>query len=94
MKKTEFQGSPGQAELGRTIEFFLRESMGVSEFSENNPFADMGIDSMAILRILLLLEEKFGIYLPDSSLTWENIQSPAALASAAHRIASSRLPGN
>lgn len=88
MKEEKSQTLPGQAEISRAIEIFLHDTMSVSGFSEDSSFAVMGVDSMAILRILLFLEEKFGIYLPDSSLTWENIQSPAALASAAHRIAS------
>ncbi len=79
---------PSLSELKRAIESFLADNMGV-QVESGAPFANMGVDSMAILKILLFLEKEFGIYLPDSELTWENIRSIDSLAAAARAQVSS-----
>jgi len=40
-----------------------------------------GVDSMALLRILLFIEAEFGFWMPDEDLVRENIGSTRALAS-------------
>lgn len=40
-----------------------------------------GVDSMALLRILLFIEAEFGFWMPDEDLVRENIASTRALAS-------------
>ena len=81
--------TPSFSELKRAMEAYLADHMGVMVES-GATFAHMGVDSMAILKLLLFLEKEFGIYLPDSELTWENIQSVDTLAGAAKAFA----PGN
>jgi len=39
-----------------------------------------GVDSMALLRILLFIEAEFGFWMPDEDLVDENITSARALA--------------
>lgn len=39
-----------------------------------------GVDSMALLKILLFVEAEFGFWMPDEDLVEENIVSPRALA--------------
>ncbi len=39
-----------------------------------------GLDSMALLRILLFIEAHFGFWIPDEDLVEENVRSPRALA--------------
>jgi acyl carrier protein len=39
-----------------------------------------GVDSMALLKILLFIEGEFGFWMPDEDLVAENIGSPLALA--------------
>ena len=39
-----------------------------------------GVDSMALLKILLFIEAEFGFWMPDEDLVEENIASPRALA--------------
>jgi len=39
-----------------------------------------GLDSMALLKVLLFIEAEFGFWMPDEDLVRENITSPRALA--------------
>ena len=39
-----------------------------------------GIDSMALLKVLLFVEAEFGFWMPDEDLVAENLASPRALA--------------
>jgi acyl carrier protein len=39
-----------------------------------------GVDSMALLKILLFIEAEFGFWMPDEDLVQENIRSPRTLA--------------
>ena len=39
-----------------------------------------GLDSMALLKVLLFIEAEFGFWMPDEDLVHENIRSPRALA--------------
>ncbi|HSE94557.1 MAG TPA: acyl carrier protein [Methylomirabilota bacterium] len=39
-----------------------------------------GLDSMALLKILLFIEAQFGFWMPDQDLVGENIRTPYAFA--------------
>ena len=39
-----------------------------------------GLDSMALLKVLIFVETEFGFWMPDEDLVAENIASPSALA--------------
>ena len=39
-----------------------------------------GVDSMALLKILLHIEAEYGFWMPDEDLVAENLASPRALA--------------
>lgn len=39
-----------------------------------------GVDSMALLKILLFIEAQFGFWMPDEDLVEENLRSPGTLA--------------
>ncbi len=41
---------------------------------------DLGLDSFATIEIVLFIERKFGVVIPDDMLTKENISSVSALA--------------
>jgi len=45
------------------------------------------IDSFAMVRLILFLEERFGVRVPDSEIGWELFASPSALASYVERSA-------
>lgn len=46
----------------------------------DDDFELMGIDSMAMLKVLLFVEAEFGFWMPDEDLVAENLTSPRALA--------------
>jgi acyl carrier protein len=46
----------------------------------DDDFEAMGIDSMALLRVLLFVEIEFGFWPPDEDLVAENLRSADALA--------------
>jgi len=39
-----------------------------------------GLDSMALLKVLLFIEAEFGFLIPDEDLVQENVRSPRTLA--------------
>jgi len=46
----------------------------------DDAFEPAGVDSMALLRILVFIEKRFGFWMPDEDLVEENLTSPRALA--------------
>ncbi len=87
--------SPTQAgniseELGR----FLRRQIlagGVS-FDENTPLRDLGVDSFALVELLLFIEKRFGAAVPESHLTRANLHSVAALARCVQSLTGGEAP--
>jgi acyl carrier protein len=50
------------------------------EFDENSPLAQAGIDSFALVELVLFCERVLGVRVPDSHLTGDNLASMSALA--------------
>lgn len=46
----------------------------------DDAFETVGVDSMALLRILVFIETTFGFWMPDQDLVEENLASTRALA--------------
>jgi acyl carrier protein len=46
----------------------------------DDEFELMGIDSMALLKVLLFVEAEYGFWMPDEDLVAENLTSPRTLA--------------
>ena len=46
----------------------------------DDEFEGAGVDSMALLRVLLFVETEYGFWMPDEDLVMENLASPRALA--------------
>lgn len=44
------------------------------------PFAELGIESYAVIQLVLFIERKFGVELPESDLTSTNLRSISSLA--------------
>jgi acyl carrier protein len=44
-----------------------------------------GVDSMAVLKILVFIESRYGFWMPDEDLVEENIASVRAFANYIHR---------
>jgi acyl carrier protein len=51
------------------------------EFDENSPLSQAGIDSFALVELLLFCERDLGVRVPDSHLTGANLVSMSSLAS-------------
>ena len=50
------------------------------DFNEHSPLAEVGIDSFALVELLLCGERTFGVRVPESHLTRNNLVSVATLA--------------
>ena len=48
---------------------------------------DNGLDSMAIMQLLLLVEEEYGVAIPDCALTRQNFQTVRQVAQLIHEHA-------
>ncbi|HSF05669.1 MAG TPA: acyl carrier protein [Methylomirabilota bacterium] len=46
----------------------------------DDAFEVVGVDSMALLKILVFVEKRFGFWMPDEDLVEDNLTSPRALA--------------
>ncbi len=63
---------------------FLADGM---EFNEHSPLAEAGIDSFALVELLLCSERAFGVRVPESHLTRNNLVSVATLANCIAELA-------
>lgn len=64
-------------------QFIFRELVHVadeSSFSDDDDLLDAGLDSMGIMRLVLFIEEKFGVTLPDEEIEPDNIRSVNRIA--------------
>jgi len=60
------------------------------DFNERSNLFDAGLDSMAIMQLLLLVEKNFGVRLPAAKLTRANFSSVEDLACLIDAEAASR----
>ena len=58
-----------------------------TDFNEHSPLAKAGIDSFALVELLLYCERTFGVTVPDSHLTGSNLASMSTLASCIAELA-------
>ena len=63
-----------------------------AEFDENSPLAKAGIDSFALVELLLYCERVLGVRVPDSHLTANNLASMSTLANCIAELARSSPP--
>jgi len=63
-------------------DFIFDELIFVAEpdnFSDDDDLLEAGLDSMGIMRLIMYIEEQFGITLPDSEIDPDNVNSFNAL---------------
>lgn len=60
-----------------------------ADFDENSPLAKAGIDSFALVELLLYCERALGVRVPDSHLTGRNLASMSTLANCIAELARS-----
>lgn len=74
-------GTEQDAVAAALTAFINANIMARGRFIEpDDDFELMGIDSMALLKVLLFVEAEFGFWMPDQDLVAENLASPRALA--------------
>jgi len=59
-------------------EFIFNELVHTADeaaFSDDDDLLEAGLDSMGIMRLVLFIEEKFGVTLPDEEIEPDNIQT-------------------
>ncbi len=62
--------------------FILHELIFVADpesFGDHNDLLLAGLDSMAIMRLIIFIENEFGVTLPDSEIEPDNVRSLFAL---------------
>jgi acyl carrier protein len=62
--------------------FIFQELIFVAEpdkFSNDNNLLEAGLDSMGIMRLIMFIEEQFGVTLPDAEIDPDNVHSINAL---------------
>ncbi|MFZ1687062.1 MAG: acyl carrier protein [Flavobacteriales bacterium] len=87
---------PEAAELALELCRYLQERIlekGVA-CAPDTLFSDLGIDSMAIIELVMYLERKHGIVLPEDALRQEHLRSAAALARCAVAVRNDTLTGS
>ena len=64
--------------LNKLKSFIFEELVFVDnpqEFSEDDDLLEAGLDSMGIMRLVIFIEEEYGVVLPDEELEPENLQT-------------------
>ena len=74
---------------------FIRESLvaHTAEFNEHSRLSEFGLDSFSLVELLLFCERSFGVIVPESHLTHENLESVATLSLCVSRLARPEEPG-
>ena len=65
-----------------------------AKFDENSPLAHAGIDSFALVELLLFCKRKIGVREPDSQLMGNNLTSMTTLARCIAELARNRQPSS
>ncbi len=74
---------PSSAKVARALTTFVNDHI-MARSHPIGPDDDLeaaGVDSMALLKVLLVVEAEFGFWVPDEDLVHENLASIRALAS-------------
>jgi len=82
--------APTIEELTATVFAILRDEVlsAGSDFSVRSNLIDAGLDSLAVTQLMLSIEESTGVWVDESLLTPENLESAETLAALVHeRIA-------
>jgi len=82
---------PSREELtARVYEVLRDEILGADEsFTPKSNLVDAGLDSLAVTQLMLSIEESTGIWVDESLLTPEHLESAESLAALVHEQLSS-----
>ncbi len=81
---------PAVDALREQLASFVRAEIVSPEitFTYTTPLRKIGIDSYSIVELVLFIERRFKVTMPESELTPGNLESIDSLAQCVHRIAS------
>ncbi len=68
------------AEVSAALKEFICHELCKKQINTNKTFDELGIDSMALLRIILFLENKFNVNITDNLLTIDNLKDIQSLS--------------
>ena len=79
--------------LAKLVEF-LRGGMFSPQIQvdENTDLIASGFDSMSLVSLLVFIEKTYGLWIPQSEITEENLKSPRALAAVVVRLLNEQPP--
>ena len=78
--------SPSVSELESLIIDVLRQELDVDDrFDAKSDLVEAGLTSLVAVQLLLAIEERTGIWVDESELTPENLESVEALARCVHQ---------
>jgi acyl carrier protein len=79
-------------DLERELQTLVEEHLldGTNGLEPTTRLSDAGLDSMAMMQLLLLIEDRFGLWLPEEDLTRENFACIRSLAIAVSRRLATR----
>ena len=71
------QPIPQQANLEQQLVTLVSERLLETQpgFNESSDLYESGLDSMAIMQFLILIEEEYGIAIPEADLTKQNFST-------------------
>ncbi len=70
-----------EAVTAAVVRFLNTEIMAPTHpLDADDVLADAGVDSMALLKVLVFLEREIGVWIPDQDLTDEVVRSARSLA--------------
>lgn len=74
-----------QQQITSCVSDYLKKRFLAKEvvFEPTQKFADLGIDSMTVVELVMFIEEEFGIVIPADQLTGDNLSSLESLADCA-----------
>lgn len=73
-------------EFASIVRSHLRLIDADAELEPDMDIAAAGLDSVGMVSLVVELEEKFGVTLPDEELSWMTFQTPAALWNVISRL--------
>jgi acyl carrier protein len=76
------QPIPQQESLEKQLVQLVSEKLLETQpgFNADSNLYESGLDSMAIMQLLILIEEEFGVALPESELTRQNFSTVRSVA--------------